>query len=387
MARGPYTQKHLRPGTQVWALDEDIDPMDTRAVPERSALDGGETKGHSQPYTKNALDRLESWFGLKESAAGPSTPSPRHPRTSAEHGSMAEAVPKVPRRTSSTVQVMVHPIAETDTLEGIALRYGADVHTLRRSNGLWPGDAVQMREHLYIPVDSCRWRPPNAAIESMERKADGSLRGIVQAGSSAQPESVTVTQVDAKSLRFFPADRARPARGVPLNGDMGATGIDDLIQLQHMRRNRGGTQAPKPQDRPLLRKRPEPLMDPTWRPNTRTLGHKVSSTQASAQDDLMEDPLDSDDAPRDMAPESLASMRLDKLLRGTTVNPGAANWMRPIHESLPQQVPRHAGSSGHLWSDLFSGRVSIEDAFQVAVDEWRNVSQRARRRNEPTLPM
>lgn len=101
----------------------------------------------------------------------------------------------------------------------------------------------------------------------------------------------------------------------------------------------------------------------------------------------MEDPLDSDDAPRDMAPESLASMRLDKLLRGPTVNPGAANWMRPIHESLPQQVPRHAGSSGHLWSDLFSGRVSIEDAFQVAVDEWRNVSQRARRRNEPTLPM
>ena len=196
---------------------------------------------------------------------------------------------------------MVHPVVETDTLEGIALRYGADVHTLRRSNGLWPGDAVQMREHLYIPVDSCRWRPPNATIEAVERKADGSLQGIVQAGSSAQPESVTVTQVDAKSLRFFPADRARPARGVPMNSDMGATGIDDLIQLQHMRRNRGGTQAPKPRDRPLLQKRPEPAIDPTWRPNTRTLGHKMSSKQTVSQGELIEDPLDQEGAPRDTA--------------------------------------------------------------------------------------
>ena len=386
-ARGAHAQKHTEPGAQVWALDEDIDPMDTRAAPERSALDGGETKGHSQPYTKNALDRLESWLGLKESAAGPSTPPPRHHRTTAEHGSMAEAVPKVPRRTSSTIQVMVHPVVETDTLEGIALRYGADVHTLRRSNGLWPGDAVQMREHLYIPVDSCRWRPSNATIEAVERKADGSLQGIVQAGSSAQPESVTVTQVDAKSLRFFPADRARPARGVPMNSDMGATGIDDLIQLQHMRRNRGGTQAPKPRDRPVLHKRPEPAIDPTWRPNTRTLGHKTPLKQPVSQDELIEDHLDQENAPRDTAPEPPASMRLDKLLRGPTVNPGAANWIRPIHESLPQQVPRQAGSSGRLWSDLFSGRVSIEDALHVAVDEWRHVSQRARRRNEPALPM
>lgn len=377
------TRRHapVDPGTQVWTLDDD-DGVNANAnanVNDASqALDGGMTKGHKHAYTENALDKLENWFGLKhEPQSGPS-----QRRVSAQAQAAPPARP-VPRSASSTVQVIVHSVAATDTLERIALQYGADANTLRRSNRLWPGDAVQMREQLYIPVESCRWQPPDATIAAVERKPDGSLHTLREA---------SVKQVDAETLRFFPGDRARPTRGIP-SGDAGASGIEDLIQLQHMRRNRGGTQPQPPTHIPSPPKRIEEPSDPSWRPNLRTLGPKKRpppKTQVSL--------LDTDDVPREerqaspppTITDAFSSRRLDELLRGPPVNPGAANWMRPIHESLPEQVPRQAASSGNLWSDLMSGRVSIEDAFHVAMDELRTATTpRARTKTDrgPFLPM
>lgn len=63
------------------------------------------------------------------------------------------------------MRVLIHPVAPTDTLPSLALHYGADIQVLRKSNKLWPGDPVQIRKVIYIPVDSCKHRPPNAEIK------------------------------------------------------------------------------------------------------------------------------------------------------------------------------------------------------------------------------
>ena len=63
------------------------------------------------------------------------------------------------------MRVLIHPVAPTDTLSSLALHYGADIQVLRKSNKLWPGDPVQIRKVIYVPVDSCKHRPPNAEIK------------------------------------------------------------------------------------------------------------------------------------------------------------------------------------------------------------------------------
>ena len=90
-----------------------------------------------------------------------------------------------------------------------------------------------------FPIESCRHRPADARIQAVERNADGSLHRAPSSSRTDESNPVTITKVDAEALRFFPGDRARPTRGLPAGGDMGASGVDDLIQLQQMRRERG----------------------------------------------------------------------------------------------------------------------------------------------------
>jgi LysM repeat protein len=97
---------------------------------------------------RTALDRLEGWFGLGESGpidrniSSTSNLAPPPTRTKA---------PANPNKT--TRLVLVHTVLATDSLEALAIRYNSDVRTLRKANGLWPGDSVQVRKELYIPVD------------------------------------------------------------------------------------------------------------------------------------------------------------------------------------------------------------------------------------------
>ena len=412
----------VQPGSQVWSLDNDHDDNHT-AFPTAQALDGGATKGHKQPYLSTTLDRLENWLGLR-SEPGPSMTrhySPHHHQADQSHApsgpdhstwlsstDMAHSSkrPGLKALSKSTmVDVMVHPVAPSDTIDRIALRYGTDSHTLRRSNRLWYGDPVQMHEQLYIPIESCRHRPADARIQAVERNADGSLHRAPSSSRTDESNPVTITKVDAEALRFFPGDRARPTRGLPVGGDMGASGVDDLIQLQQMRRERGSSMRPPEPELPKSSTRSNmtpksaasttaPIStsttDMTWQPNHRTLGQKrpplrqvgVKDTKSTLDDDHDALLISLDQ------PEEPTSHGLNDLLRGPHANSGAAaNWMRPIHESLPEEVPRKPSTSKHLWSDLMSGRVSIEDAFQVAVDEWRTASARSRQHHGPTLPM
>ncbi|KAF9025921.1 malate DEHYDROGENASE, NAD-dependent [Haplosporangium bisporale] len=52
-------------------------------------------------------------------------------------------------------RVIIHQVAITDTLAGIALYYGIQVPILKKSNKLWTNDSIHTRKYLYIPVDEC----------------------------------------------------------------------------------------------------------------------------------------------------------------------------------------------------------------------------------------
>ncbi|KAI0025542.1 carbohydrate-binding module family 50 protein [Xylariomycetidae sp. FL0641] len=51
--------------------------------------------------------------------------------------------------------VYLHHVQPTDTYAGIVLRYRCLEHAFRKINGLWSRDNIQIRKHLFIPVDAC----------------------------------------------------------------------------------------------------------------------------------------------------------------------------------------------------------------------------------------
>lgn len=142
-----------------------IRPSRRAAAPTFENGDDDDEAGKGRPFdpVESTLVRLEDWFGLKDQQQQQRQSSSSQPSTSTRSS-------RPPTATTSKssdpdqVRVLIHPVAPTDTLHSLALHYGADIQVLRKSNKLWPGDPVQIRQVVYIPVDSCKHRPPNAEI-------------------------------------------------------------------------------------------------------------------------------------------------------------------------------------------------------------------------------
>lgn len=174
------------------------------AVPRQSFLrngksrdvDGAQKSSGSEKPKITALDRLEGWFGLSADQAYEHSASRGvHSETLLPPSSQERRSPKSNQNPHSkdmtTRLVLVHLIAPVDSLESLALRYGTDVGTLRRANGLWPGDSVQVRREIYVPVDESTSVQGQSSIHPASEDVKGQLRlmnGTVhsrQASSSA----------------------------------------------------------------------------------------------------------------------------------------------------------------------------------------------------------
>lgn len=129
------TPRRRRGGTTSASASESQLPLDDEDDKKQAAL------------RPSPLHRIESFFGVD---AASTTPPPTTRRPSAPKGSASSS------SSPQTRLVLQHTVSTTDTLQSLALRYKTDVPTLRRVNGLWPGDSVLSRKIMWVPLDKCR---------------------------------------------------------------------------------------------------------------------------------------------------------------------------------------------------------------------------------------
>ncbi|KAK4686489.1 hypothetical protein P7C73_g3625, partial [Tremellales sp. Uapishka_1] len=113
----------------------------------------------SSDVSRPTLRRLTSETERQAAAADGSS------RGGSERGSL-DLLRMTPGSENGEVEVLVHQVKPGESLAGIALLYGIELATLRKTNKLWPSDPVHLRTHLYVPLDACRW---NKASESFKR--------------------------------------------------------------------------------------------------------------------------------------------------------------------------------------------------------------------------
>ncbi|OQE16673.1 hypothetical protein PENSTE_c023G07202 [Penicillium steckii] len=49
----------------------------------------------------------------------------------------------------------IHPVAATDSITGVTIKYGCQAAIFRKANGFWPNDNIQSRKTVLLPVDAC----------------------------------------------------------------------------------------------------------------------------------------------------------------------------------------------------------------------------------------
>ncbi|OAD61333.1 LysM and putative peptidoglycan-binding domain-containing protein 1 [Eufriesea mexicana] len=89
--------------------------------------------------------------------------------------------------------LLKHTVSKTDTLQGIALKYGVTTEQIRRVNRLWASDSLFLREHLLIPIN------PESPL-SLDNTEEIE-HNVVQNVSS--PSSVTSSIDDDSSFNDF----------------------------------------------------------------------------------------------------------------------------------------------------------------------------------------
>ncbi|XP_034183465.1 lysM peptidoglycan-binding domain-containing protein red [Osmia lignaria lignaria] len=94
-----------------------------------------------------------------------------------------------------TENLIKHTVSATDTLQGIALKYGVTTEQIRRVNRLWASDSLFLREHLLIPVS-----PESPLSLPMDNTNEIEHSGVQNVSS---PSSVTSSIDDDHSINDF----------------------------------------------------------------------------------------------------------------------------------------------------------------------------------------
>ena len=85
----------------------------------------------------------------------------------------------------------------TDSLQGVALKYGISMADLRKANQMWPSDSIHLRKSLNVPV--------NKASKLRQLNADAPMQVQGANASSSTLETIPdVRRVPASHLSFFP---------------------------------------------------------------------------------------------------------------------------------------------------------------------------------------
>lgn len=88
-----------------------------------------------------------------------------------------------------------HIVTDTDTLQGIALKYGVTTEQIRRANKLWANDSLFLRESLLIPVMKSK-SLPSTSISSFDSPTESDLF-LNQSIDDVKPVSNGVHKADS----------------------------------------------------------------------------------------------------------------------------------------------------------------------------------------------
>ncbi|XP_013097416.1 lysM and putative peptidoglycan-binding domain-containing protein 2 isoform X2 [Stomoxys calcitrans] len=117
-----------------------------------------------------------------------------------------------------------HEIEKTDTLQGIALKYGCTTEQIRRANRLFASDSLFLRQFLMVPVDKSSIYYPNGSNNSqLQNDMISSLENVIEndvvyngsSGGGGDPlnctSSSTLSSNSASSSSMSTDSNPRPA--------------------------------------------------------------------------------------------------------------------------------------------------------------------------------
>ncbi|KAF5355450.1 hypothetical protein D9758_006386 [Tetrapyrgos nigripes] len=100
--------------------------------------------------------------------------------------------------------VIVHEVSRTDSLAGVALKYGIALSELRRANQLWTSDSIHLRKILYIPLDKTSRQQELLAANHSLPSVSRTTAVPTDTVASNDPNASTIRRVPATQLSFFP---------------------------------------------------------------------------------------------------------------------------------------------------------------------------------------
>ncbi|XP_076246737.1 lysM peptidoglycan-binding domain-containing protein red [Calliopsis andreniformis] len=109
-------------------------------------------------------------------------------KTLKKYGSTAKHITR-------TENLVKHTVSATDTLQGIALKYGVTTEQIRRVNRLWASDSLFLREHLLIPISS--ESPLTLSVDSTNETDHSTVQSV------SSPSSIASSIDDDSSVNDF----------------------------------------------------------------------------------------------------------------------------------------------------------------------------------------
>ncbi|KAM7360023.1 lysM peptidoglycan-binding domain-containing protein red isoform 1-T1 [Cochliomyia hominivorax] len=135
-----------------------------------------------------------------------------------------------------------HDVEKTDTLQGIALKYGCTTEQIRRANRLFASDSLFLRQFLLVPVEKSSPYYPNASTintNENENNLHNIMDNVVLSGGDPLncTSSSTLSSASASSSSMCsdsnPRPNALPTRPYSIAGELLVQGNEDESTLSN----------------------------------------------------------------------------------------------------------------------------------------------------------
>ncbi|THH04203.1 hypothetical protein EW145_g5696 [Phellinidium pouzarii] len=102
---------------------------------------------------------------------------------------------------------LMQKVSRTDSLAGVALKYGIGLADLRRVNQLWASDTIHLRKTLYIPLHLTNMKRRHADVYGNNLL---DCAEISEVATISQRSSPVIQRIPVSQLSFFPPSSQTP---------------------------------------------------------------------------------------------------------------------------------------------------------------------------------